>query len=120
MRFVCGDMRDHIVSCKSDYGASCRRYGVLQWWSQLKINVCEIFGLVRFSTFATISAQNGHADAVATRPLSGAKRKTSSRSEYFAFLTQRRSSGLLDDFIRECEHRGRDVEAKSLGSRERR
>jgi hypothetical protein len=24
------------------------------------------------------------------------------------------------DFIRECEHRGRDVEAKSLGSRERR
>jgi hypothetical protein len=35
-------------------------------------------------------------------------------------LTQRRSSGLLDDFIRECEHRGRDVEAKSLGSRERR
>jgi len=27
---------------------------------------------------------------------------------------------LLDDFIRECEHRGRDVEAKSLGSRERR
>jgi hypothetical protein len=32
-------------------------------------------------------------------------------------LTQRRSGGLLDDFIRECEHRGRDVEAKSLGSR---
>jgi hypothetical protein len=26
-------------------------------------------------------------------------------------LTQRRSGGLLDDFIRECEHRGRDVEA---------
>src|SRR6476620_11821730 len=26
--------------------------------------------------------------------------------------TQRRSGGLLDDFIRECEHRGRDVEAK--------
>jgi hypothetical protein len=35
-------------------------------------------------------------------------------------MTQRRSGGLLDDFIRECEHRGRDVEAKSLGSRERR
>jgi hypothetical protein len=30
-------------------------------------------------------------------------------------VTQRRSGGLLDDFIRECEHRGRDVEAKSLG-----
>jgi hypothetical protein len=25
-----------------------------------------------------------------------------------------RSSGLLDDFIRECEHGGRDVEPKSL------
>jgi hypothetical protein len=35
-------------------------------------------------------------------------------------LTQRRSGRLLDDFIRECEHRGRDVEAKSFGSRERR
>jgi hypothetical protein len=38
----------------------------------------------------------------------------------FRLLNQRRSSGLLDDFIRECEDRGRDVEVKSLGSRERR
>jgi hypothetical protein len=38
----------------------------------------------------------------------------------FSGFDPRRSSGLLDDFIRECEHRGRDVEAKSLGSRERR
>ena len=28
-------------------------------------------------------------------------------------MTQRRSSGLLDDFIREREHRGPDVEANS-------
>jgi hypothetical protein len=28
-------------------------YGVLQWWSRSGINVCEIFGVVRFSTFAT-------------------------------------------------------------------
>jgi hypothetical protein len=27
MRFARGDMRDHIVSHKSDYGASYRRYG---------------------------------------------------------------------------------------------
>ena len=32
-----------------------RRYGVLQWRSRLKINFCEIFGVVRFSTFATLS-----------------------------------------------------------------
>jgi len=27
----------------------------LQWWSLLKINFCEIFGVVQFSTFATLS-----------------------------------------------------------------
>ena len=37
-----------------------------------------------------------------------------------AALDPKAKGGLLDDFIRECEHRGRDVEAKSLGSRERR
>ena len=57
MRFARGDMRDHIVSCKNGHRASYRRYGVLQWRSRLEINVCEIFGVVRFSTFATISAQ---------------------------------------------------------------
>jgi hypothetical protein len=58
MRFARGDMRDHIVSHKNDHGASCWRYGRLQWRSRLKINICEIFRVVRFSTFATISANN--------------------------------------------------------------
>jgi hypothetical protein len=53
MRFARGDMRDHIVSHKNDHGASYERYGVLQWWSRLKIDFCEIFDVVRFSTFAT-------------------------------------------------------------------
>jgi hypothetical protein len=61
MRFARGDMRDQIVSCKNDHGASYRRYGVLQWWSRQKIKVCEIFGVVRFSTFATISANSRRA-----------------------------------------------------------
>ena len=52
MRFARGDMRD-IVSHKNDHGASYERYGVLQWRSRLKISSCEIFGVVRFSTFAT-------------------------------------------------------------------
>ena len=59
MRFARGDMRDHIVSHKNDHGASYRRYGVLPWRSRLKINFCEIFDVVRFSTFATLSANNG-------------------------------------------------------------
>lgn len=59
MRFARGDMRDHIVSYKNDHGASYRRYRVLQGRSRLKINFSEIFGVVRFSTFATISATFG-------------------------------------------------------------
>jgi hypothetical protein len=55
MRFARGDMRDHIVSHKNDHGASYERYGVLQWWNQPKISFCEIFGVVQFSTFATLS-----------------------------------------------------------------
>jgi hypothetical protein len=55
MRFARGDMRDHIVSHKNDHGASYERYRVLQWWSRLKISFCEIFGVVQFSTFATLS-----------------------------------------------------------------
>jgi hypothetical protein len=55
MRFARGDVRDHIVSHKNDHGASYERYGVLQWWSRLKISFCEIFGVVQFSTFATLS-----------------------------------------------------------------
>ena len=58
MRFARGDMRDHTVSHKNDHGASYWRYGILRWRSWLKINICEIFGVVRFSTFATISAQS--------------------------------------------------------------
>jgi hypothetical protein len=69
MRFARGDMRDHIVLCKYDHGASYRRYGVSQWWSRQKINVCEIFGVVRFSTFATKSARTGPPAMSAVRSL---------------------------------------------------
>jgi hypothetical protein len=65
MRFARGDMRDHIVSHKSDYGTSYRRCGVLQRQSRLKISFCEIFGVGRFPTFATISAKRRHARASA-------------------------------------------------------
>ena len=55
MPFARGDMRDHIVSHKNDHGASYGRYAVLQRWSRLKISFCEIFGVVQFSIFATLS-----------------------------------------------------------------
>ena len=59
MRFVCGDVRDLIVSHKTDHGPAHWRYRALQQWRCLKICFREIFGIVRFSTFATISANTG-------------------------------------------------------------
>jgi hypothetical protein len=59
MRFARRDVRDHIASQKNDHGASYPRYRALQRWSRPNINVCEISGVVRFSTFATLSANNG-------------------------------------------------------------
>ena len=70
MRFARGDMRDHIVSHKNDHGASYWRYGILRWRSWLKINICEIFGVVRFSTFATISFD---------KPTSASRRRPNAR-----------------------------------------
>jgi hypothetical protein len=59
MRFVCGDVRGLMVSHKIDHGPAHRRYRALQQWRRLKICFREIFGIVRFSTFATLSAQSG-------------------------------------------------------------
>ena len=55
MRFVCGDVRGLMVSHKIDHGPAHRRYRALQQWRRLKICFREIFGIVRFSTFATLS-----------------------------------------------------------------
>jgi hypothetical protein len=60
MRFVRGDLGDHIFSHENYHGLSYRRYGALQRWKSLKISFREIFGIVRFSTFATVSARNRH------------------------------------------------------------
>src|ERR1700676_1770924 len=61
MRLAPRDVRDLIVSQKKDHGPSYWRYGALQRWSCLKYYFREIFGVVRFSTFATKSATRRHA-----------------------------------------------------------
>ncbi len=71
MRFARGDMRDHIVSHKNDHGASYECYGVLQWRSLLKISFCEIFSVVQFSTFATLSAHQRSGDTLTEVSLVG-------------------------------------------------
>jgi hypothetical protein len=75
MRFVCGDVRDLIVSHKTDHGPAHRRYRALQQWSCLKICFREIFGIVPFSTFATKSARSGSRRAfLAAKLLVGRRR----------------------------------------------
>lgn len=56
MRLARGDARDHIISRKNDHGAAYRRYGPLQRQRLIKIGFREILGVVRFSTFTTVSA----------------------------------------------------------------
>ena len=55
MRFMRGDVRDHVASQQNDHGASYRRCKAWQWWSRSKIKFSEIFDVVRFSTFSTVS-----------------------------------------------------------------
>jgi hypothetical protein len=74
MRWACGDVRDHVVSHKNDHGPSYRRSGALQRQRHLKINFREIFGVVRFSTFATVSALNGHRTMSDLSPLCAQER----------------------------------------------
>jgi hypothetical protein len=59
MRFSRGDMKDHIVSHQIDQGRSYRPYRALLREECLKIDFREIFEVVRFSTFSTVSAQSG-------------------------------------------------------------
>jgi hypothetical protein len=60
MRFVRRDVRDLIAHQKNGHGASYRRHRALQRRSRLKFDFREILGVVRFSTFATLSAKKRH------------------------------------------------------------
>jgi len=59
MRFVRGDVRDLIASQENDHGLSYRHHRASQRRSSPKTTICEIFGVVRFSTFSTASARSG-------------------------------------------------------------
>jgi len=85
VRFARRDVRVHIGSHKNDHGPPYPSYRVLQRRRRQKIDFREIFGVARFSTFATKSAQNGNADRIPRCPVSGAKRKTCARIELFRF-----------------------------------
>src|SRR5712671_4478552 len=73
MRFTRGDVRDHIDSSKIDHGPSYCRRRALRQQERLRIDFREILRVVRFSTFATISALFGHAAPSDECRLSGAQ-----------------------------------------------
>ena len=80
MRCVRSNVRDHIVSRKNDHGPSYRHYRASQRRSSPKITICEIFGVVRFSTFSTASVRSGHSRRFTRCPLFPQKR-TSQRTQ---------------------------------------
>ena len=94
MRFVCGDVRGLMVSHKIDHGPAHRRYRALQQWRRLKICFREIFGIVRFSTFATLSALLG---PHATSDLSPecAPKRTSDHTEFMDSRPNSRDSARI-------------------------
>jgi hypothetical protein len=59
MLFALGDLRDHIVLPKNDHGPSYQRQRSFAAMETSKISFREIFGVVGFSTFSTISAGSG-------------------------------------------------------------
>jgi hypothetical protein len=56
MRFARGDVRDHIASYKNDHRPSYQPQRTLRTQRCLTIDFREIFSVVRFWTFATVSS----------------------------------------------------------------
>jgi hypothetical protein len=112
MRFARGDVRDHIVSYKNDHRPSYWPQRTLPQQQSLKIDFREIFGVVRFSTFATISAPLRHADAGSECPLIGDDLKCPAHSQNGAIDPERngRAACVLDGLSAQshgsfCVHR---------------
>ena len=76
MRFACDDMRDHILSYQNDHRPSYWRRRALRQQERLRIDFREILRVVRFSTFATISAPFGPVGLVGQCPLLREDRKS--------------------------------------------
>src|SRR5258708_3343613 len=84
MRFARRDVRDHNAFHKNDHGPSYCPWRALQRYKRLNIDFRELFRVVRFSTFSTLSALTGHAAVVAGCPLLRVKRtwiRRAARSE---------------------------------------
>jgi hypothetical protein len=60
MRSARDDVRGPHRFAKKDHRPSYRRYRAFQRQKRLRINFGEILGVVRFSTFSTLSARSGY------------------------------------------------------------
>src|SRR5258708_34321281 len=72
MRSARGDVRDHIVSHRNDHRPPYLSYRSLRRRRPLKIDIRAIFGVARFSTFATVSARSRHCQVDTAIPLTSA------------------------------------------------
>src|SRR5271167_2750800 len=99
MRFVRSDVRGHVASRKNDHGLSHRRWGASQRWSCPKISICEIFGIVRFSTFSTPSVNFGRQLASAQCRLCPQERTSSARPAMSEKCQQRKWPASLDHLV---------------------
>jgi hypothetical protein len=79
------DVGDHVATSQTHRRFWQRVCGSIE----RRLSPVSFFGgnlaAAAFGTFATLSAPNGHADPIERCPLLGEQRKTSARSEHFAF-----------------------------------
>jgi hypothetical protein len=101
MRFACGDMRDHILSCQNGHRPSYWRQRALRQQERLSIDFREILRVVRFSTFATISVKLGSVPACTGRPLYPEEQTSSGRPGMIRFVPKT-GRGALRQFRRRC------------------
>ena len=79
------DVGDHVATRQTHRRFWQRVCGSIERRLSLVSFFGENLAAAAFGTFATLSAQNGHADRIPRCPVSGAKRKTFARVELFRF-----------------------------------
>ena len=84
MRFARGDMRDHIALYQNDHRPSYWPQRALRQQECLKIDFREIFRVVRFSTFATLSAHSDISLQSSASVALGAKRTSTGEQDRLA------------------------------------
>jgi hypothetical protein len=105
-RFARSDVRDHIESLEHDHGPSYGDHRASQR-RRSSPTVCEIFGVIRFSTFSTASARSVTFGRLADGLLLSRQRRYSGRLSTAAWGQKRKSeaiaAGAISSFWHSCQ-----------------